>query len=160
MKRMVESLGRIVAASWLAIGCMLAVAMPIGAQDASDVGAVQSKLMALENAWGQAEEHGDAKTLTGLLDPDLVYVRYDGAVWTRAQYLSSLKDPTSHEEQAVNETMAVHVFGDSALVTGIYRVKGTEKGKPYLRRERFIDTWVSRDAAWVCVGSQVTLIAH
>jgi hypothetical protein len=38
-------------------------------------------------------------------------------------------------------------------------VKGTEKGKPYARRERFIDTWVHRGDNWVCVATQVTLIA-
>ena len=125
-----------------------------------DTSASKSKIIAMENAWAQAEEHADAKALDSLLDDSLVYIRYDGASWTKAQYLASLKDQSSHEEQGVNESMTAHVFGDSAIVTGIYRVKGTEKGKAYLRRERFIDTWVMRNGVWVCVTSQVTLISH
>ena len=55
--------------------------------------------------------------------------------------------------------MTAHVYGDSAIVTGIYREKGVAKGKPYLRRGRFTDTWVYQNSAWVCVASQSTLIA-
>jgi hypothetical protein len=54
---------------------------------------------------------------------------------SKAEYLASLSDHSSHEEQAVNENTSAHVNGDAALVTGTYRVKGVEKGKPYSRRE-------------------------
>jgi ketosteroid isomerase-like protein len=124
-----------------------------------DASTVQGKILALENAWGQAEKAGDSNALRSLLDDTLVYVRYDGSLWTKSRYLASLSDPTSRVEQAITEDMAAHVFGDASVVTGIYRVKGTEKGKPYARRERFIDTWVHRGDNWVCVATQVTLIA-
>lgn len=122
--------------------------------------ASESKILAMENAWAQAEEHGDFKALQTLLDDSLVYIRYDGSVWNKSQYLASLKDATSKEEQGVNESMNARVFGDTAVVTGIYRVKGMEKGKPYQRRERFADTWIFRNGVWVCITSQVTLINH
>jgi ketosteroid isomerase-like protein len=127
---------------------------------AQDSGASESKILAFENAWSQAEEHQDAKALDSLLDNSLVYVRYDGRLWSKTQYLASLKDSSSHVEQGVNESMVAHIFGGEAVVTGIYRVKGTEKGKPYSRRERYIDTWVQKNGTWVCVASQVTLISH
>ena len=38
--------------------------------------------------------------------------------------------------------MTVHLYGNAAVVTGAYRDKGTEKGKPFLRRGRFTDTWI------------------
>ena len=139
----------------------LLVATPwAAAQSSPDASATETKILALENAWGQAEKLRDVKALDGLLDNALVYIRYNGSVWTKAVYLASLNDRTSHEEQAVNESMNAHVYGDAALVTGIYAVKGVEKGKPYSRRERFIDTWVHKDGGWICVASQVTLINH
>jgi ketosteroid isomerase-like protein len=139
---------------------VLVVAPWAAAQSAPDASATQTKILALENAWGQAEKLRDVKALDGLLDNVLVYIRYNGNVWTKAEYLASLNDRSSHEEQAVNESMNAHVYGDAALVTGIYAVKGVEKGKPYSRRERFIDTWVHKDGGWICVASQVTLINH
>jgi hypothetical protein len=45
-------------------------------------------------------------------------------------------------------------------VTGVYREKGTYKGKPYQRRGRFTDTWVKQKGTWQCVASQSTLISH
>ena len=54
--------------------------------------------------------------------------------------------------------MNARVYGDAAVVTGVYRVRGTDNGKPYLRRGRFTDTWINRYGNWVCVASQFTLI--
>lgn len=136
--------------------CLLLVALCASAQTPDS--SVEGKILALENAWGQAEKASDSRALHDLLDDSLVYIRYDGSLWNKSEYLASLKDTDSHMEQAVNENMTAHAFGDTVLVTGIYRIKGIEKGKPYSRRERFIDTWVHR-GNWVCVASQVTLIS-
>jgi len=120
----------------------------------------QTKILALENVWNQAEEHKDVKALQSLLDPGLVYIDYDGSLMDKAQFIASVQAPSLHPEQIVNESMTAHVYGDSAVVTGVYRDKGTNNGKPYLRRGRFTDTWVYHDGAWVCVASQSTLILH
>ena len=53
----------------------------------------------------------------------------------------------------------MQVYGNAAVVVGIFRIKGTEKGKPYVHRERFTDTWIKYDQTWKCVASQSTLIA-
>jgi ketosteroid isomerase-like protein len=118
----------------------------------------QSKILALENAWNRAEEHKDAKALESLLDSTLVYIDYDGTIMDKAQFITSAKAPSLHPEQIVNESMSAHVYGNSAVVTGIYREKGVKSGKPYLRRGRFTDTWEYLDGTWVCVASQSTLI--
>jgi hypothetical protein len=44
-------------------------------------------------------------------------------------------------------------------VVGIFRVKGAEKGKQYVHRERFVDTWIKMNGTWQCVASTGTLIA-
>jgi len=132
--------------------------LPVQGLDQHD--ADQTKILALENAWNQAEEHNDVKALESLLDSSLVYIDYDGSLMNKAQFIASVQVPSLHPEQIVNESMTAQVYGDSAVVTGVYRDKGTNNGKPYLRLGRFTDTWVSRDRTWVCVASQSTLIAH
>jgi ketosteroid isomerase-like protein len=128
------------------------------AQDQPD--AAQTRILALENAWNQAEEHKDIKALDSLLDSTLVYIDYDGSIMDKAQFIASVKAPALHPEQIVNESMVAHVYGDSAVVTGVYHEKGERSGKPYLRRGRFTDTWVFVRETWVCVASQSTLIMH
>ena len=44
-------------------------------------------------------------------------------------------------QQVAPESMSVHVFANTAIATGVFRAKGIEGGKPYVRRERFVDTW-------------------
>jgi len=51
----------------------------------------------------------------------------------------------------------VELHGDTAIITGIFRTTGVERGKPFARRERFVDTWLYRSGQWVSISSLVTL---
>jgi ketosteroid isomerase-like protein len=142
---------------------LCATAVSAFAQDASD-SATKSKIVALEGAWNQAYKSGDAKALDGLLDNAIVLVNDDGSVQTKPEFLATVK-PTgsqagSQEQQVVPESMSVHVFGNTAIATGVFRAKGVEGGKSYVRRERFIDTWVFKDGRWICVATDATPILH
>jgi hypothetical protein len=132
----------------------------VAPQLASQSDAEQTRILALENAWNQAEEHKDIKALDTLLDSSLIYIDYDGSIMDKAHFIASVRAPSLHPEQIVNESMTAHVYAGCAVVTGIYREKGQKNGKPYLRRGRFTDTWVYQNGTWVCVASQSTLILH
>ena len=56
--------------------------------------------------------------------------------------------------------MQVRLYGQSAVVIGVYREQGTKNGKLFLHRERFVDTWINQNDAWICMASPSTLIAH
>jgi ketosteroid isomerase-like protein len=56
--------------------------------------------------------------------------------------------------------MSVRVFGNTAIATGIFRTKGVEGKKSYVRRERFIDTWMYKDGRWICVAANAMPILH
>jgi ketosteroid isomerase-like protein len=134
---------------------LLAASITAAAQQAD---AEQSKILALENAWNLAEQRKDVRALDQLLASNLIYIDYDGSFMDKQQFLTSVKTPSLHPEQIVNESTTVHMYGSTAVVTGIYREKGVEKGKAYLRRGRFIDTWIYQNGLWQCVASQSTLI--
>jgi ketosteroid isomerase-like protein len=120
----------------------------------------EGRILALETAWNHAEQGKDVAALDQLLSPQLVYVDYDGSISNKQQFLNSVKTEGLAPEQIVNEQQSVHMYGDCAVVSGIYREKGTNKGKPYNRHGRFTDTWVRIDNTWQCVASQSTLIQH
>ena len=121
--------------------------------NASDDG---GRVLALEKAWNHALEQKDAKGLEMLLAPSMVSIDIDGSVSSRGEFLAGIKSPDYQPSQAVSEQSAVQVFGDAAVVIGIFRVKGTEKGKPYTRRERFADTWIRINGTWQCVVTTST----
>jgi hypothetical protein len=106
---------------------LLLAARPLAAQTAAQPDAEQSKILALENAWNLAEEHKDVKALETLLDSSLVYVDYDGTLMDKGQFIASVKQTALHPEQIVNESMTAHVYGGSAIVTGVYREKGVNQ---------------------------------
>lgn len=120
----------------------------------------QSRIFTLENAWNQAVIVKDAKAIDSLLASELIFINYEGAVMNKAAYLENVKVTSVHFEHVESETMQVHVYGQSAVVTGLYRESGTKNGKPFSRRERFVDTWINRGNTWLCVASQSTLITH
>jgi ketosteroid isomerase-like protein len=119
----------------------------------------EGRILALETAWNHAEQNKDVAGLDQLLASTLVYTDYDGSLQNKAQYLAEAKSESLHPEQITNDEMTAHVYGDAAVVTGIYREKGISKGKPYSRRGRFTDTWVKENGAWQCVASQSTLMS-
>ena len=120
----------------------------------------EGRILALETAWNHAEQSKDVAALDQLLAPELVYIDYDGSLMNKEEFLAAAKQEGLSPEQIVNEQQSAIVFGDCAVVTGIYREKGMNKGKPYVRRGRFTDTWVKIKDTWRCVASQSTLIQH
>ena len=116
------------------------------------------RVLGLEKAWNHAIEAKDTKALDQLLASTFVAVEIDGSVSTKSEFLAGIKAPEYQPAQAVNEDMSIQVYGNAAVVVGIFRIKGVEKGKPYVHRERFIDTWIRQNQGWQCVASSATLI--
>jgi len=115
-------------------------------------------VLGLEKAWNHALEAKDTKALDMILAKTLVSIDIDGSVSNKSEFLVSIKAPDYQPSQAVTEESNVQVYGDAAVVVGIFRVKGTEKGKPYVHRERFVDTWIKTNGTWQCVATTSTLI--
>ena len=132
----------------------------VAAQTDPQLDKEQRRIMALENAWNRALQMNDAKAVEPLMDAELIYIDYDGSLMNKAQYLAGISRPGLAVEHIVSESMQVQLYGQSAVVIGICRDVGSERGKRYSRRLRFVDMWINRGGVWVCVSSQSTLIAH
>ena len=118
----------------------------------------QSRIIALEQAWNQAYKLADRKALDQPLDDKIVIVNDDGSRQDKSEFLASVKKSNSQEQQVTPESITVHIYGNAATATGVFSVKGTEGGKCYLHRERFLDTWIDRDGKWQCAAASATTI--
>lgn len=144
----------------LILSCTLLVSIAaFAAGHQSTAGDESGRVLALEKAWNRALEDKDIKALDMILASTLVSVDIDGSVQSKGEFLASIKAPDLQMAQAVTEQSDVEVYGDSAVVVGIFRIKGTEKGKAFTHRERFVDTWIKTNGAWQCVATTSTLIA-
>lgn len=146
----------LVAAALLWPGLLLLTALPMRAQE--HLQADQSKILALENVWNMAIVHKDVGALDQLLAANFVGTDWDSTLMNKAQFIRSISDKNYHPQQMVNEAMDVHLHSNAAVVTGIYREKGTDKGKPYDLRARFTDTWVFESGEWRCAASHASVL--
>jgi ketosteroid isomerase-like protein len=136
-----------------AILCLGVFAVAAQQKNMSDEG---GRVLALETAWNHALEAKDVNALNMVLANTFVAVDVDGSVASKSEFLASIKAPDYQPSQAVTEQSSVQVYGDAAVVIGVFRVKGTQKGKPFVRRERFVDTWIKVGGTWQCVVSTGT----
>ncbi len=140
----------------LALVALLGAGVPF-AQDKS-TGPDEITITQLERAWNQAEAKQETNEVSSLVADTFVYTDYDGSFMNKAQYLKWIVAPEQKADQLHDEGITVQVYGNAAVATGIYREAGTNKGKPYVVRSRFTDTWIRRNGTWVCVASHSTLI--
>lgn len=122
-------------------------------QDANDDD--KSRIIALERvAKLQACESKDLKTLDAVLDKDLLYVDPDGKLETKADILAFVQAADSL--RYLTDAMIVQRHNDTAIVTGLYQIKGVMRGAPFLATGRFVDTWLLKNGRWVIIASLLT----
>lgn len=117
----------------------------------------KSRIVALENSWNQAELHNDAHAVDLLLAEDFVMTVADGYTMNKAQTLASVRDTSYRPDVLQSDDMVVHLYGNTAVVTGAFLEKGKDKGKPFERRGRFTDTWINLNGAWRCAASHFSV---
>src|SRR5260370_26820088 len=125
-----------VAVGILLLGVALAVAQQKNIDDEG------GRVLAFENAWNHALEAKDAKAPDMILANTFVSIDIDGSVSSKSEFLASIKAPDYQPSQAVTEQSNVQMNGTAAVVVATFRVKGTEKGKPYVHRDRLVDTCI------------------
>ena len=136
----------------------LAVCAAPGAQDKPAPSGDEIQIRQLERAWNEAEARHDPAAVTNIVAETLTYIDFDGSLLNKAEYLRDVTKTAYQADHLYDEGLAVTVYGNAAVVVGIYRDTGTSKGKPYVHRVRFTDTWIKQSNVWRCVSSQSTLI--
>lgn len=131
---------------------------PTPAAQEKTISADEIQIRQLERAWNQAEMKQEVGAVDNLVAETLAYTDYDGSFMNKKQYMKWIVNPEQKAEHLYDEGLNVQIYGNAAVVTGIYRESGTNKGKAYTIRSRYTDTWVKRNGVWQCVASQSTLL--
>ena len=145
------------AAAWLLI-VACAGTLRLQAQERGEPGATAT-ILALENAWSDAESRDDSHALERIFDNALVKIE-DGRLVTKGECLSRVRQAASHPRQIMAKETTVHIFGSTAIVVGTYRETSVKNGKTLQKQWRFIDTWVKKKGEWVLVAAGAALLSR
>jgi ketosteroid isomerase-like protein len=146
---------------WLrVVSAALAFPAALVAQEKSSSTNDEIQVRQLERAWNQAEAHHDVGAVTAIVADTLTYIDFDGSIMNKAEYLRDVTKTAYQADHLYDEGLKVVIYGNAAVVLGIYRETGTSKGKSYTHRVRFTDTWIKQNGVWRCAASQNTLIPN
>lgn len=141
----------------------VAMAMSLAAAPGANPGTPQAedatKIVAMENLWNQMQLNHDAAAMEKMLDDDFVLTDYDGTLQNKNQFLESIKDMSTKLTQEMSEGMKLHPHGNTVVITGATREKGTQNGKPFAHNGRFTDTWMKKNGTWLCVASHLGVVS-
>ena len=114
-------------------------------------------LLDLMHAWGKALVQSDAALMDRLLAYEMSCTDPGGGVWDKSQYLEFVKTNFWHVDSYKLEDTKVRVYGDAAVVTGLFVTNRDSKPRPFAV-ERYTKTWIRRHGTWQCVALQTMVI--
>lgn len=80
--------------------------------------------------------------------PDYLRVDAEGRCVGREQVLASFRSGERGWEEARSDEHRVRVYGDTAVVVGRWRARGTNAGQSFDYAARYVAAWVSRGGRW------------
>jgi hypothetical protein len=118
--------------------------------------ALPDDLAQAAKAYEQAQVHPDPAALERLLADDYLLVNGAGATETKAQFIHDLTDPDIRQDPFTVADAVERVWGDGAVLGGTTLFSGSDHGKPFSAKIRFVDVWARRGGRWQVVYTQVS----
>jgi ketosteroid isomerase-like protein len=135
-----------------AIGLLFAATATAQATPEQDRAAVA----ALDTKYQAAVKANDAATMDRILADDFVLVTGKGKSYTKADLLKSARDKTETYEHQEDSEQTVRVWGDTAVVTALLWIKGSNRDSAYDYRLWFSDTYARTPGGWRYVFGQAS----
>ena len=125
---------------WCLLG-LLSLGGAAWSQAQQTSGEPEKTISAHENRWLQSYKTNNPDLIAPLLADKFVSTGADGKLMNKAESLADAK--ATKNVSAEYENVQVTVFGDTAIVTGGYKGKGTDaSGKSFDVHLQWTDTWV------------------
>ncbi len=115
-------------------------------------------IAALEQQWIEAFKTNNPDLLAPIIAKSWVQTSSDGTLSGKSHEMADTKE--TKWMSLKNIDLKITMYGDTAIVTGIFQGMGTASWGAVDDHYRFTDTWVkTRKGYWQCVATQLTTIA-
>jgi len=126
------------------------------AQDA----VVIKELSRHEDAWAAAVLKKDGAAVAKMLAPGFLSMSDGGQVMDKAALVQEVNADKETYVSATNSGYKGQVFGNTAIIVGIFTAVVKTAGGSETRRWAWTDTWMKQaDGQWLCVASQSARLA-
>lgn len=112
------------------------------------------EVLAAEEEWTQAHLTTDVEALGRLMHPDYTIIKSDGSVWNRETALANYVPGRRDWAEAGSSEHLVRIYGDTAIVIGLWSAKGVNNGQPFDYAARYTSLWVKENTKLRMVSDQ------
>lgn len=117
----------------------------------------EREILKLNKEYEEAIARSDASVHERLFADDYTYTPGNGNFMGRAEHMSFTKSGAVVVKSLRSEDVRARVYGDTAVVTGLWVSVDSRDGKEFAeRRIRYILVYVGREGRWQIVAEQRT----
>lgn len=117
----------------------------------------EKAVAALDSQYQEAVKKNDVATMDRILADDFILVTGRGQTQTKGDLLKESGSGAITYEHQEDTDRTVRIWGDTAVVTALLWVKGTEKGKSFDYKLWFSDVYVRTPTGWRYAFGQASL---
>ncbi|MEP6924411.1 MAG: nuclear transport factor 2 family protein [Pyrinomonadaceae bacterium] len=120
---------------------------------------MEAEVMKAGQSYGELLKRKDRAALERLFHDDYMFTDDDGTTRNKAEDINMMVRPDLMIESEELIDQKVRTVGNNGAVeTGIYKVKGTSKGKPFEETGRYTTTWVASNGQWKILADHTSVI--
>src|SRR5215471_17337946 len=123
---------------------------------------IEDQLKALERRWLDACLKHDFNEMARIEADDFTITYPDGTVRTKAEEVEAQRQaadrPSDASRTSAVEDEHIRVYGNTAVLTGVFVSSGPQQSPRATLRARYTDVYVRRGGIWQGVASQLTSI--
>jgi hypothetical protein len=148
----------LIAAARIAVFPFLLIALPglVGAQNAEE--AAKAEVLKASDQFDAARTAKDRAALDRILADRLVWIAR-GDRLNKTQVISDFLSDNLHFKKFAHDSIAVNVFGNTAVISGHSTSILEYKGKLFDAPRLFTDVYVKMDGRWQMVSHHVSELA-
>jgi hypothetical protein len=154
MRRWPQSPSRLVLGASCGLFLIAARVESVQAQSADPI--AEQSVRDVELARGEALLRADTVALSRMTAAEFFEISRLGQVRTRANNMQEVASGALKLLTVKYDSLAVRIYGDVAILTGIADNSGLFRGFPFAGKIRYTRTFVRRDGRWQAVAMQHT----
>ena len=116
----------------------------------------KEEVLKAEEKWAKAHLETDVDVIGDLMHPDYTIIKPNGGIWDRETALASYIPDKREWDEAESSDHTVNIYGETALVIGVWKAKGFNNGTPFDYQARYTSLWVNVNGKLRIVSDQST----